>query len=152
MNVDVEKIVRDNIDSIIHLSLATASNNQPWVCEVHFGYDNDLNLYFRSKPSRRHCVELRSNPNVAGNIIKQFHPGDSVVGVYFDGIAEQLEDVNEQSPAYIVLSNKQSIGQSALDEQFKEDGHKFYKISVKNWHVFGRFGGDHGQKYSLSWN
>ncbi len=70
--MDVEKIIREYIDKTIHLSLATSSDNKPWVCEVHFAYDEQLNLYFRSLKSRRHSQEIAKNPNVAGNIIDKF--------------------------------------------------------------------------------
>ena len=45
-NDEIEKIIREYITKIPHMSLAAVSDNKPWVCEVHFAYDNDLNLYF----------------------------------------------------------------------------------------------------------
>jgi uncharacterized protein YhbP (UPF0306 family) len=71
MSIDVEKVVREYIDKSIHMSLATSTENKPWVCEVHFAYDDDLNLYWRSKTDRRHSQEIALNPFVAGNIVKQ---------------------------------------------------------------------------------
>jgi uncharacterized protein YhbP (UPF0306 family) len=81
--MDKEATLREYIDKTIHMSLATVSGTTPWVCEVHFAYDNDLNLYFRSLKSRRHSQEIASNPNVAGNIIDKYGLEDAVVGVYF---------------------------------------------------------------------
>jgi hypothetical protein len=43
--VNVEDIVREYIDKTIHLSLGTVINNVPWVSEVHFAFDDKLNLY-----------------------------------------------------------------------------------------------------------
>jgi hypothetical protein len=73
---DIEKVIRDYLPEVIHMSLATCKDNKPWVCEVHFVYDNDLNLYFVSLPSTRHSSELRANPYVSGNIVKQFKLGE----------------------------------------------------------------------------
>jgi uncharacterized protein YhbP (UPF0306 family) len=151
--MDIENIVRENIKNLFHLSLATSVNDRPWVCEVHFAYDSELNLYFRSKPSRRHSLEIAINPNVSGNIVREHALDEQVVGVYFEGTAEMLMDVNEQDPAYIALSKRLGKDKSAIEEALNEkDGHKFYKIIVRNWYVFGRFGADHGQKLKLEWN
>ena len=73
--MNIEKIIREYIPEIIHMSLATSSHNTPWVCEVHYAFDDDLNLYFRSLSSRRHSQEIANNPKVAGNIIKQYKLG-----------------------------------------------------------------------------
>lgn len=86
--VNVEKYVREYIDATVHMSLATVSGDAPWVCEVHFAYDDTLNLYYRSLTSRRHSQEIAANPKVAGNIIDKYGLGDAVVGVYFEGTAE----------------------------------------------------------------
>jgi uncharacterized protein YhbP (UPF0306 family) len=95
MNVDVEQVIRDYLPEVGHMSLGTSSNNRPWVCEVHFTYDDNLNLYFRSLASRRHSQEIAANPNVAGNIVKQFQLGESPVGTYFEGTAQMLTSDEE---------------------------------------------------------
>jgi hypothetical protein len=119
---------------------------------VHFAYDDELCLYFRSKPSRRHSLEIAANPQVAGNIVKQYELGEPVVGLYFEGTAELLAGVNNTSPAFIALQQL-GLKEEALSEAENDpDGHKFYKITVKNWYAFGRFGADHGQKLKLEWN
>jgi uncharacterized protein YhbP (UPF0306 family) len=149
--MDVEQIVRENINRTIHLSLGTCVENTPWVCEVHFAYDDNLNLYFRSKPSRRHSLEISQNPKVSGNIVKQHAINEEVVGLYFEGKAEMLAGVDEKNPAFVALNKRFGTEKDALEESLREDGHKFYKISVENWYAFGRFGADHGQKLKLEW-
>lgn len=152
MSVDVEQVVREFIDKTVHLSLATVSDNAPWVCEVHFAYDDDLNLYFRSLKSRRHSQEISINPKVAGDIIDKYELGDSVVGVYFEGKAELLSAGDAQNLAAECLKNRLKITNDIIDEASHDDGHQFYKISVNNWYVFGRFGDSSGQKHKLEWN
>ncbi len=149
--MDVEKIVRENIDKTIHMSLATSADNKPWVCELHFAYDGELNLYWRSKKSRRHSQEIEQNPNVAGNIVQQLGIKDSVVGIYFEGIAEELIDVDSNHPAFLTLNSRLGLDESAIDEVEEDYGHKCYKVSVQNWYAVGRFGADHGQKLKLEW-
>ena len=46
--------------------LPTNPDNRQWVCELHLGFDENLNLYFRSKKDRRHSLEIESNSSVAG--------------------------------------------------------------------------------------
>ncbi len=152
MSVDIEQVVREFIEKTIHMSLATVSDNAPWVCEVHFAYDDSLSLYFRSLKSRRHSQEIANNSNVAGNIIDKYELGDPVVGVYFEGKAELLEVGDEQNTAAECLKARLKITDDIVEEASNDEGHQFYKISVTNWYVFGRFGGTSGQKYKLEWN
>lgn len=152
MDVGVEKVVREYIQKTIHMSLATVSIDAPWVCEVHFAYDDNLNLYFRSLESRRHSQEIAANPKVAGNVIDKYGLGDPVVGVYFEGYAEVLEAGEVQNLAAECLKNRLKIRNDIVAEAANEEGHKFYKITVANWYVFGCFDGTSGQKHKLEWN
>jgi uncharacterized protein YhbP (UPF0306 family) len=149
--MDVEKVVREYIDKTFHMSLATSVDGKPWVCEVHFAYDEDLNLYFRSLASRRHSQEIAQNPNVAGDIIDKYGLGDSVVGLYFEGTAEKLGPGVEQQKAFECINARLKAGDGILEEAQNPEGHQFYKISVENFYVFGRFGQPHGQKHQLAW-
>jgi uncharacterized protein YhbP (UPF0306 family) len=152
MSVDVEKLVREHIDKTVHMSLATSKNNKPWVCEVHFAYDEDLNLYFRSKASRRHSQEIVANPNVAGNVIKQHELDEMPVGLYFEGTCERLNEGEARNRAFECLKERLNISDTTPEEAKDEDGHQFYKIFVQNWYLFGKFEDNDVQKYKLGWN
>ncbi len=151
MSVDVEHIVRDMIDLTIHLSLATVSGDAPWVCEVHFAYDDGLNMYFRSLTSRRHSRDIASNSKVAGNIVDKHGLEDPVKGLYFEGTAEVLSDTSDKERANKVLVERLKITKDVLEESEDPDGHQFYKISVDNWYVFGDFDGNGAMKHKLEW-
>jgi uncharacterized protein YhbP (UPF0306 family) len=146
--MNTEAIIREHIDKTVHLSLATVTGNQPWVCEVHFAYDDRLNLYFRSLTSRRHSQEITTNPNVAGNIIDKHELGAPVVGLYFEGTASLLEPGPEQDTAAKCIETRLKISDT-LAEAKRPDGHQFYKITVTNWYSFGA---PKGQKLKLEWN
>lgn len=150
--MDLEKIVREYIDKSLHMSLATVSGVKPWVCEVHFVYDDNLNLYFRSLASRRHSQEIASNPNVAGNIVRQHAVDEYPHAIYFEGTAATINDETEQQKLLPLFQKRLEADESILEDAKKDDGHKFYKVRVENWYAFGKFGGDSGQKYKLSWN
>lgn len=151
MDVDVENVIREYLPNIVHMSLATAQNNRPWVCEVHFAFDNDLNLYFRSLPTRRHSQEIAGNPRVAGNIITQHELGQYPRGVYFEGTARRLEPGPEQETAFRCIQERLQADDAILEEAKRPDGHQFYKTEVERFYVFGKFGDAGGQKYELAW-
>lgn len=148
---DVEAIIRQYIEQVIHMSLGTCADNKPWVCEVHFVYDDDLNLYFISKPNRRHSQDIAANPNVAGNIVTQHFKGMSPRGVYFEGTAARL-DVDIDHPAYKLYHKRLDLS-SGLFKEILEDpeGHKFYKITVSDWYLFDSYVSKPSQKYHLPW-
>lgn len=148
----LEQTIREYLPQIIHLSLGTSKDGKPWVCEVHFAYDDDLNLYFRSLTSRRHSQDIAANPNVAGTIVKQHAQGQEPLGVYFEGVATQLTPGDQQTKAYECLSNRFNHGPEILEEAARPDGHQFYKISVENWYVFGRLNDQGVTKHHLTWN
>jgi len=133
------------------MSLATCANDKPWVCEVHYVYDNDLNFYFRSTPSRRHSQEIAKSPNVAGSIVEPHGLGVKPRGVYFEGRAEQLKDVDENHVAYRAYCDRLETGADILEDAKKSDGHKFYKITVSDLYVFDSRESSPSQKYHLKW-
>jgi uncharacterized protein YhbP (UPF0306 family) len=150
--MDIEKVVREYIDKTVHMSLATVSDNAPWVCEVHFAYDDNLNLYWMSLASRRHSQEIVKNPNVAGNIIDKYPLGAPATGVYFEGRAELLEPGEAQNTAFECMKQRLSVKDEAVEDAKDPNKYQFYKVTVKNWYVFGKFDTPTGQKYKLEWN
>lgn len=150
--MDLEAVIREYLPPIIHLSLGTSKDNKPWVCEVHFAYDDKLTFYFRSLTSRRHSQEIASNPQVAGNIIKQHAVGEQVRGIYFEGIAERLGPGPEQQTAARLLMERLQAPQTILEEAARPDGHQFYKITVKKFYVFGNLEEKGNDKYEIEWN
>ncbi|MDB5178744.1 MAG: hypothetical protein JWN01_687 [Patescibacteria group bacterium] len=150
--MNTEQIIRQYLPQIVHMSLATSKDNAPWVCEVHFAYDNDLNIYFRSLPSRRHSQEIAASPRVAGNIVRQHALGEMPVGVYFEGTAKLLGAGEEQATARTCLQERLQLSDKLLDDAQRPDGHQFYKISVSTFYVFGKFDDNGAQKFELPWN
>lgn len=149
--MDIEKVIREYLPTIVHMSLATSDGTRPWVCEVHFAYDEDLNLYYRSLTSRRHSQEIAKNSRVAGNIVVQHALNEPGRGVYFEGVATLLESGEELQKAFECIKERLEEDDDILTDAQKPDGHKFYKISVETYYVFGPFEGRPSQKYTLPW-
>jgi hypothetical protein len=148
--MDVEKMIRDYLPQVIHMSLGTCTDGKPWVCEVHYAYDDDLNLYWRSMTSRRHSQDIVANPNVAGNIVVQHAPGEKPRGVYFEGTAELLDGVDENSPIYQLFVEQQGCGPKIIEDAQREDGPHFYKATISDWYVFDARDSKPPQKYHLA--
>ena len=146
-----EKVIREYLTGVVHLSLATCVNNYPWICEVHFAVDRDLNLYFRSRTIRRHSKEIAENKQVAGNIVEQHVVDQETRGVYFEGEAMLLEHVDESHPGYVAYSQRFGVGKEILEEANEINGHTFYKIAVDTFYLFDTRESDPGKKYELPW-
>lgn len=147
----IERIIRDYVPQIIHMSLATVSENRPWVCEVHFSYDDDLNLYFVSSAKTRHAREIIANPRVAGNIVTQHHKDQKVRCVDFEGTAQMLEGEEAEKTAYAAYVARYGESEGLLNEIRKDGDTRFFKISVENYYLFDSYGESRG-KNTLAWN
>ena len=130
-----EKLIREYLAEIFHMSLATSVNNKPWICEVHYVYDDKLNFYFLSKPGRRHSKEIAVNPSVAGNVVRQHGAKDKPQGIYFEGTAVMVDGAPES--IYKLYDQRFGLG-PAISKEIVDDpeGHKFYKITPTSFVLF----------------
>lgn len=150
--MDIEQTIREYLPNVLHMSLATSRGDKPWICEVHFVYDDELNIYWRSRPNSRHSLDIASNPHVAGNIVEQ-HPLDRKPrGVYFEGTASIVDDIRQNSPIYYAFVNRIGASPDLLEDAQKEDGHKIYKVTVTDWYLFDSRESSPSQKYHLGRN
>jgi len=150
-NEQIEKTIREYIEQIIHMSLATTVDGKPWVCEVHFSFDDELNLYFRSEMSRRHSQELEQNPHVAGNIVTQHFKNQKVRGVYFEGTAERLTEVTENDPAFTSVQKRYGNANIQAVAKDSKSGPSYYRISVSDWYLLDGYDAWPPEKHHLSW-
>lgn len=147
--MDIEKVIREYLPTVLHMSLGTCAGNKPWVCEVHFVYDDELNIYWRSKVNGRHSQEIAANPNVAGNIVQQHALNDKPRGLYFEGTAEIVQNMTEDHPAYKQFLERLGADTDFLEDAKYPDGHKIYKATVSGWYVFDSRESSPSQKYRL---
>jgi len=150
-NEQVEKTIRDYIPQIIHMSIATVKDNAPWVCEVHFSYDNDLNLYFASSAGSRHAQEIAANSRVAGNIVVQHHKDQKVRCVDFEGTARPLTAEEAEASAYPAYVSRYGESEGLLNEIRKDGDARFFKIDVENYYLFDSYDGGR-TKHKLPWH
>lgn len=146
----IEHIIRGYIPQIVHMSIATVKDNKPWVCEVHFAYDDELNLYFCSSLDRRHSMEAMENPVIAGNIVTQHFKNQKVRCVDFEGSIELLKDIDDTHPGIRAYAERFERGGSLLEEIKKDGNTGFFKITVDDYYLFDSYGEERG-KHHLSW-
>lgn len=125
----LRKLIEEYLQEAKMLQVATSKDNQPWACTVYFAFDNHLNIYWISKPNRRHSEEIRNNDKVAGVIVLPHTPGDEVRGIQFQGVAKELitEDEATEGMKYYAkrFGMKSDRVKAILDG---DDGHVCYKI------------------------
>lgn len=119
------------------MQLATVSNNKPWICNVWYGFDEDMNIYFFSATNRRHSIEIQDNSFVAGAMAYPQSPSDPAVGLQFEGTVSVLVDQNEIDFARSHYEGR--IFQSEIVDEYinhTDKPHAFYKIVVDKYVLF----------------
>lgn len=136
---DLKTLIHEYLQSTRMMQIATCAKNVPWNCTVYFAYDEELNLYWISKPTRRHSQEIIDNPRVAAVIVHDQQPPQSAVrGLQCEGIAELLSGADEEKAAKIYtrqLDREESLLQ---DIRSGENPHKFYRIRPRRFVLFDR--------------
>lgn len=92
MEAGASKVLRAHLTEGKLMQLATVSpQGIPWLCHVWYAVDEDLDLIFTSKATRRHSGEIRASGRVAGGIvgIPLEGLGQKVQGVTFEGEATE---------------------------------------------------------------
>jgi uncharacterized protein YhbP (UPF0306 family) len=61
-------IYPDILKDIKLMQLASVRDNKPWMCNVWYVMDEDHNVYWISRETRRHSLEIKDNPHVAATM------------------------------------------------------------------------------------
>ncbi len=65
VNKDITNRIYKEVKDTWLMQLATVQDGQPWIANVFFVVDAQLNFYWLSYPNRRHSRELAINPKAA---------------------------------------------------------------------------------------
>lgn len=130
--MDPVTLYKDYLRDIRLMQLATCNNGQPWLCNVWYVMDEYERVYFMSRPDRRHCKEIETNPFVACTFHKSFEQGLGQPGqaLVIAGKARRLPGEETEAPytlyaeAYPRLKKMQNL------QEFQDEsgGHVFYEI------------------------
>jgi len=150
--MDLKQLIKDYLEEAKMMQLATSSDNQPWVCNVWFASDMDLNIYWFSSQTRRHSAEVSKNNKVAAAIVLPMTPKDLPRGLQLQGVAEELTKKEDIDKAITVYKDR-IFDQEIINELMrdKEKPHKFYKIKPTRFVLFDavNFGENWRQEVNL---
>lgn len=122
------------------MQLATASpDGRPWICNVWFAADKDMNIYWISSTNRRHSIEIAANPRVAASICLVREPSESDRGaLQIEGTAEQVTNPLEIARALKLYASRGIFSVKQV-KSFMADlkyPHRFYRINPKTISLF----------------
>ncbi len=148
-----EEKIRKYLPTKNVIQLATARDNQPWACNVHYFSDEDLNLYWISEPGRRHSLEIQDNKKVAAviKIHENTEQENYVIGIAIEGTAQEMESFDETIAAS--YRDKLSKGESFVEDMKSgKKPYKFYKLTPKKFVLFDTqdFTGDPRKEWILA--
>lgn len=135
--MDIKELIQEYLKQAKLMQLATVKENNPWVCSVWFGFDDDLNIYFFSATNRRHSLEIEKDERVAGAIVLPQAPEDQPRGLQFEGKAKRL--TGEAAIAHARLTYEGRIFDTETIDKFlahKERPHSFYRITPSKFVLF----------------
>jgi uncharacterized protein YhbP (UPF0306 family) len=125
----IEELVRQYLPKFNTMQLATAADNQPWVCTVHYYCDEDMNFYWISDVNRRHSKEIKDNPKVTAYVLvhEDTQTEKYVIGMSIVGDVEVIKDKPDKEiiDGYLRKHGKTKF----VDNVLMTDGtDKFYKL------------------------
>jgi uncharacterized protein YhbP (UPF0306 family) len=134
---DLRKLIKDYLEKAKLMQLATSVENQPWVCNVWFAADENLNIYWFSSTSRRHSEEVMKNPKVAAAIVFPQTPKDTPRGLQLQGSAQLLMEQSHIDKAISVYADRIFTREQILEFMNDvENPHKFYRIKPTQFVLF----------------
>lgn len=138
--MDLKKQIDNYLKTQRLMSVATYGD-YPWIANVYFIHDKDLNLYFLSKHWREHCVAIEKNPKVAVAIVDShqliYKPQ---IGIQLYGTAKSVSAISKLEWMFKIWNKliAGSKGEKLADpKKFMDAGvSKVYKITPKRIKFF----------------
>lgn len=150
--MNLRRLIEDCLKEVKLMQLATSAGDQPWACSIWFAADFDLNIYYFSSITRRHSEEVLKNNKVAGAIVLPQSPNDRPRGLYFQGVAEVLENQEDIDKAISVYVDR-IFSREKIKEfmESKTHPHSFYRIKPTKFVLFDavNFPDNPRQEYNL---
>ncbi len=135
--MNLRQLIEEYLKQATLMQVATVRNNQPWACSVYFAADPNMNLYWLSKPDRRHSIEISENEKVAGTIVLPHTPGDKVRGIQFEGVAKELKNKTEVTEAMTIYAKRFGMPKDRMNEIISHtDGHVCYQVTPSLYVLF----------------
>lgn len=134
--MNIEQQVKEALKNSRIMQLATAVNDQPWICTVHFFADDTLNMYWCSEATRRHSKELTANNKASVYLLvhENTPEEDYVIGISLEGTAERIDGSQHQTACEGYV-NKLGRDETVL-KQLLSDEKAFYRFTPSSIVMF----------------
>lgn len=93
--------IEEYISQNIIMQLATSIENTPFCCNLHYAFDDQLNLYWMSLQTTQHSRAIESNTKAAATIAKPHALADKPQGLQLQGTASKAEDFEQAFKIYM---------------------------------------------------
>lgn len=123
----IQKRIVEVLQNGYLMSLASVDENGPWVSDVIYISDKNLNIFFISRTEFRHSIAFLKNSQAAGAITARQQPEGQSTGVQFEGHVKTVPAIpNDALKAY---SQKRG---SAMSWNLG-DGEAWYQFTPKKF-------------------
>ncbi len=137
MDTDIKKIIHAFLAECSLMQLATAKDNQPWVCNVWFAADENMHIYWISADHRRHSQEILQNSKIAATIVRPYSSQEIPSGLQLQGKAEILTDKKEIKNVRALFKKKQfNIDRIMRSMKEENKSFHFYKLNPTIFAIF----------------
>jgi general stress protein 26 len=104
MSKDLSRRAKAIIQEIRYLTIASVTpEGKPWNSPVFGGFDQDYNFYFGTHKNSQKAKNVAANNNVFVAIYNSTLPPGTGKGVYIQGVATLLTDIDEIKRVYNLL-------------------------------------------------
>lgn len=106
-DADLKATLRAFLAAQSTLALATVNHDGvPENAPVFYVADDELNLYWLSKESSRHSLNLAAQPRVAGAIYPAVWGWDKIAGLQIEGEAVSISNAQQREPILRLYQQK----------------------------------------------
>ncbi len=154
--IDWNAKVKEALDRTEFMAISTIGDVGSWTNPVQFGYDEKLNLYFKSMPHSRHMQYLAADPRISVAIFKtERFPDREVLGLQLRGTAKFLTDREDVAEAcrHMYGDDPRKIDyRTKIDEHLGDDAvWRFVKITPEEaWCFDSRVFGEEREQIDLA--
>lgn len=137
---DYHKIIIDILEKGYLMSLGTVDDGGPWVSDVIYVHDNNMNIYWLSKTATRHSKAIENSDQVAATITLSNSPDEPNLGLQIEGRATKLDGEHFELAAKHCQKRHQP--EPAKDQPYLDDDRAWYqlkptKIEIINQPLWG---------------
>lgn len=92
MKQNAKQLALEALENGYLISLGICDADGPWVADVIYVHDDEMNIYWMSKPQRRHSIAIDGEySHVAGSVTVSVRADQSDEGLQISGVAEKVE-------------------------------------------------------------